>query len=95
LVHFNQAGGGSDYSDWGGPNPAAGAGNTPPQVQDAFGSPNQQPNLSANELTALDVVGWNLTTLGMSVEGVPEPATVSLLAAGFLGAGLLRRNRKL
>ncbi len=39
LVHFDQVGG-ADYADWGnGVVPAEGAGNTPPQVQDAFGTP--------------------------------------------------------
>jgi hypothetical protein len=61
LVYFNQQNGadGADFGDWGNPQ-GTGEGNTPPQVQDAFGSPDATPNLGVNELTALDVVGWNL-----------------------------------
>jgi Leucine-rich repeat (LRR) protein len=61
LVSFNQFGNGSDFGDWGdGVGPADGLGNSPPQVQDAFGSGN--PSMGANEFIALDVVGYTLTT---------------------------------
>jgi hypothetical protein len=96
LVHFNQADAGSDYSDWGnGVIPAQGQGNTSPQVQDAFGAPGGQPNLGANELTALDVVGWNLTAAGLAVEtnAVPEPTTIGLMVTGLLGVCLIRRRK--
>jgi hypothetical protein len=84
LVHFNQAGGGSDYADWGdGVSPADGSGNSPPQIQDAFGTPGVDVNIGTNELTSLDVIGWNL---------VPEPASTSLLAVGAMGC-LVRRRR--
>jgi hypothetical protein len=86
LVGFNQAGGGSDYSDW-----ATGA---TPQVQDAFGSPGVDINVGSNEATALDVVGWNLTAQGLALESVPEPSTVYLLLGGLLALGLHRRLRK-
>ena len=60
FVYFNQAGGGSDYSDWGdGVVPADGSGNNPPQMQDAFGTPGVDVNIGGNELASLDVVGWN------------------------------------
>ena len=71
LVYFNQQGtntatNGSDYADFGAPPNTPGGedqGNTPPLVQDAFGasSPAVSPNLSTLELTALQVVGYNLT----------------------------------
>lgn len=62
LVYFNQYANGSDYADWGnGTYPAVGAGNTPSQVQDAFGTPGTAPNLGASELIALDVIGYTLS----------------------------------
>jgi hypothetical protein len=61
LINFNQDGeDGADYGDWGGAAP--GEGSVPPQVQDAYGTPGAEPNLGVNELTALDVVGYTLTT---------------------------------
>ena len=71
LVNFNQAGGGSDYSDW--------ASSATPQVQDAFGTPGVDINIGANELTALDVIGYNLIT------AVPEPATIALISLAGMG----------
>ena len=51
LVHFNQNGSAdnSDFGDWGN-GVSLGSGNTPAQVQDAYGGPNDEPNLGANEL---------------------------------------------
>ncbi len=61
---------GSDFGDWGnGTNPAAGYGNNPPQVQDAFGAPGKAPDLGANELIALDVIGYTLIA-GTSIQDV-------------------------
>ena len=94
LVHFNQYGGGSDYSDWGnGVTPAQGQGNSPPQVQDAFGSPGVNPVLGRNELIALDVVGWNLTAAGTAVE-TPEASTLALFGVAMAGLMLLPRKRR-
>ncbi len=93
LVHFNQVAG-ADYADWGnGVIPGQGQGNTPAQVQDAFGSPGSQPNLGSNELIALDVIGWNLTPAGMAIEAVPEPSIVSFLVSGLLGAYFIHRRK--
>ena len=90
LVHFNQTGGGSDYSDWGnGVIPAQGAGNTPAQVQDAFGAPGTQPNLGANEMIAFDVVGYDLTSAGTALEfsAVPETGgSPALMCVGLIVA---------
>jgi hypothetical protein len=87
LVSFNQYGRGSDYSDWGdGVSPADGTGNNPQQVQDAFGTPGTNGvDEGVNELTALDVVGWNVV--------VPEPSTVVLVVFGLLGAWSIRRRK--
>ena len=61
LVYFNQYGNGSDFGDWGdGVSPADGQGNNPAQVQDAFGSGNA--TLGANELLALDAIGYTVTS---------------------------------
>jgi hypothetical protein len=85
LVYFNQNSAG-DYGDWGnGMIPAAQEGNTPPQVQDAFGAPGVDVDIGTNELTALDVVGYNLTPQ------VPEPAALSLLAAALVLIAASRR----
>lgn len=79
LSFFNQNGGG-DYADWATTPP-----NAFPQVQDAFSTPGVQLNLDATELTALDVVGWNVA--------VPEPASLGALALTVGGACLVRRRR--
>ena len=79
LVKFNQNSSG-DYADW-----ATGA---TPQVQDAFGSPGTQINVGTNELTALDVVGYNLSA-------VPEPSTCFLLGLGSLALVAAYRRRVL
>lgn len=84
LVNFNQAAGG-DFGDWGdGVLTPDSLGNTPPQVQDAFGGDASEatPDMGPNEFTALDVVGYTL---------VPEPASLGLLVVG--ASGLLRRRR--
>jgi hypothetical protein len=84
LVNFEQNNHGADFSDWGNGTPNAQAGNSPPQIQDAYGTPGVDTNIGTSELTALDVVGYDLT---------PEPGSTALLvtAAGAL-LGFRRRN---
>ena len=73
LVNFNQTGVG-DYGDWGNPSGTQ-SGNSPAQVQDAFGTPGATVKLGANEKTALDVVGY---TLLVSKTWNPTSATVTV-----------------
>ena len=71
-----------DYGDWlSNPRPA-GYG---PQVQDAIATPGTNPALGVNELTALNVIGYNLV--------VPEPASVTLLALGMACLVYCHRRR--
>jgi hypothetical protein len=95
LVYFNQQNGanGADFGDWGNPLGTQ-SGNTPPQVQDAFGTPGGEANLGASELTALNVEGYNLTAQGLAVESpVPLPASSWLMLSGLLGLlGVSRRR---
>lgn len=72
---FNQTGG-ADYADW--------ITSASPAVQDAFGTPGTQLDIGTPELTALDVVGYNIA---------PEPATTGLLAVAVLGLLARRRTR--
>ena len=81
LSYFNQTST-LDYADWlSNPRPA-GYG---PQVQDAFESPGTNAALGVNELTALNVIGYNL---------VPEPSSFALLAAGIAGLGFATWRKK-
>lgn len=94
LVNFNQTGIG-DYGDWGTGTVGLQQGNTPPQVQDAFGTPydatgyngSAAANLGTNELTALQVVGYN-------VIAVPEPGSWALFATATATLIIIRIRRR-
>ncbi len=54
-------------------------------------------NVGPNELTALDIVGWNLTPAGLALEegaAVPEPSTYAMLLGGLVALGIYSRRRK-
>ncbi len=87
LSYFNQTSG-PDYGDWLSNPIPAGYG---PQVQDAYGAPGTNPALGVNELTALNVIGYNLSTTS-----VPEPASVVvwLLLALAMAGPLWRRVQR-
>ena len=86
LVNFDQNNEGrADFADWGNGIPNAEAGNIPPQMQDSFGTPGAMVNIGPNELTALDVVGYNLAP-------VPEPGSMAILAAAVAMVFFLRRR---
>jgi hypothetical protein len=89
LSFYNQAGGGSDYADWGdGAVPADGHGNSPAEVQDAFGTPGAMINIGPAELAEFDVIGYTLNS-------VPEPGTMTLVgASAMLLAGYRRRRSR-
>ncbi|HEX4085271.1 MAG TPA: NF038122 family metalloprotease [Chthoniobacteraceae bacterium] len=77
LVYFNQSSNG-DFGDWGdGVAPADQEPSDPPLVQDAFSEPGVDIDLGTPELTALNVVGYELAA-------VPEPKNIALLVIGSL-----------
>jgi MYXO-CTERM domain-containing protein len=83
LAPFNQNSNG-DFGDWGA--------NPTPLVQLAFSSPNTQSDVSPTspEGVALDVIGYDLTTV------TPEPSTIAAGGTGVLmalGYWLHRRRR--
>jgi hypothetical protein len=84
LARFNQDSRG-DYADW------YSAGPHTPQVQDAFGTPGVQIDHGAAEITALDVVGWDLASASVS-QSIPEPGTLVLMLPTLLALGATRRR---
>jgi hypothetical protein len=82
LAEFNNQQTGGDFGDWrSNPLPAG----TQPKVQDAFATAGSNPALGV-ELTALDVIGYDLIT-------TPEPGTGVLLAAALVVLGGLSYAR--
>jgi len=69
IVYFNQAGGGSDFGDWGdGVSPADGDPSSPPYVQDAFFTARHGYQPGHAGVTAFNVVGYELAA-GAGAEG--------------------------
>jgi hypothetical protein len=87
LTYFSQNSG-ADYADWlSNPIPAGFF----PQVQDAFGQPGTDPALGPNEVTALNVVGYDVT----SSVTAPEPMSLAIVLPGVIGLlSLRKRTRK-
>jgi len=100
MGDFNNAAGGGDRGDWlqltGGSD-----------VQSAYLTPGQRGNLTAADLTALDVMGWGGTNIGNTQmwsptmiarsfmgTGVPEAQTWMLMIAGFGLVGATARRRR-
>jgi len=85
LAQFDNQADGGDYGDWQS-NPLPNG--VQPQVQDAFATPGADPSLGV-ELTALDAIGYTLTT--------PEPAlwgaTAAILLVLLVGQPILAASR--
>jgi hypothetical protein len=88
LAQFDNQNDGGDFGDWqSNPRPPG----VQPKVQDAFATPGANPALGV-ELTALDVIGYDLVT---GASSVPEPSMMAMVATGALlmaGFRLRRRN---
>ena len=99
LASFNNSSSGGDRGDWL-------TMSTSRDVSDAFIAKGQRKNLTAVDLTALDVLGWGGYNLGnsgaspqtpafylISGPGVPEPATWAMMIGGFALVGAVSRRR--
>jgi hypothetical protein len=88
LAQFDNQNDGGDFGDWQSNPLPRGA---QPQVQDAFATAGANPALGV-ELTALDVIGYDLVS---NTSSVPEPSVVSMSATGALVmSGFRLRRRK-
>ena len=72
------AGGGSDPQDW--------DASQPTDPFNAFTGPNQAHAISAEDITAMDVIGWDRAAAVV----VPEPETFGLVLAGLFAVGVAR-----
>jgi hypothetical protein len=84
LSYFNQTSG-ADLGDWLSNPIPTGFG---PQVQDAFGEPGTDPSLGANELTAFNVIGYEVPPAS-----TPEPSTLFLSGSVLAIMAGIRRRR--
>lgn len=57
---------------------------------DAFGTPGATPALGPDEITAFNVIGYDL----VQQQTVPEPGTLALLGTSLLGLAALRRRQR-
>lgn len=85
LAQFDNQNDGGDFGDWQSNLLPPGVA---PKVQDAFATPGANPSLGV-ELTALDVVGYNVA----ATPAISEPGTLAMLATSLLGLGVLRRRK--
>lgn len=97
LSYFNNSASGGDRGDWQTTGYSSDA-------SDAFIGKGQRKNITAVDLTALDVLGWGGYNLGNGggnpqgiafslVQGVPEPASWATMILGFLFVGAAMRQR--
>jgi hypothetical protein len=84
LHGFNFAGAnGGDPQDW--------DSSVPSDPYDAFTGPNQAHMISAEDITTLDVIGWDRAAI---LTAVPEPENYALLLAGLGLLGFVARRNK-
>jgi len=76
IDQFNQACDGGDFGDW--------IDHATPEVQDWQGTASGATPIFNTEVTALDVVGYDLSS--------PEPSTFALVGGILVGAAILRRR---
>jgi hypothetical protein len=74
LVQFNQAGGGSDFGDW----HTSGT----PRVQDAFATAGANPALGPDEITAFNVIGYDVVPAPLIGHGVPAVLGLGVFLLG-------------
>jgi hypothetical protein len=99
LATFNNSTSGGDRSDWA-------TYSTSTDIQDAFISKGKNLNLTAVDLTGLDVLGYGGSNIGDTLVGtpgavavhlitaVPEPSTWTMLLIGFGGLGAMMRSSR-